>query len=131
MALRDKFRRLENAMRGRLSSFELANGSRHFYEPGEVWSEVFKHGSDCMRADYKGEARPEPPEILKAVARAKDRRAAVERLYAPGTHPFIAYETDVLVERGEFEPRSFLAGKNYEESLEVFAKKNEGKDDKP
>ncbi len=115
-------------MEGRVDYIELADGSRHFYEPGEVWSEVFKHGSDSMSADYKGESRPEPPPILQAVARAKDRRAAVERLYAPGSHPFMAYDMEALIERGELIPRGFLAGKTYEESLEVFAKKNKGKE---
>jgi hypothetical protein len=127
MGLREKLSRLQKAMESRVDYIELADGSRYFYEPGEVWSEVFKHGSDCLAADYRSEPRPYPPEILQAVARAKDRRAAVERLYAPGTHPFIAYDTDVLVEGGAFVPRSFLVGKNYEESLEVFAEKNEGR----
>ncbi len=124
MALRDKLRRLEKTMRGKLASFELADGSRYFYEPEAAWGELFLHGSDCLEADYRSEQRPEPPEILTAVARAKDRRSAVERLYAPDSHPFTAYDLEALVERGEFLPRSFLAGHGYEESLEHFAKKN-------
>ncbi len=114
-------------MWGHLAYFELDDGSRYFYEPEEVWSKVFMHGSNCMRADYRSEPRPEPPDILKAVAKAKDRRSAVERLYAPGTYPFTAYDLEALIERGEFVPRSFLFGKTYAESLEVFAKKNEAR----
>jgi hypothetical protein len=124
MALRDRLRRLEKTMRGRLSSFELADGTHYYFEPEKVWSELFLHGSDCLEADYKSEPRPDPPPILKAVARAKDRRSAIERLYAPGTHPFAAYDPEALVERGEFVPHSFLANHSYEESVEHFARKN-------
>ncbi len=124
MALRDRLRRLEKTMRGQLASFELIDGSRYFFEPDAVWWQLFLHGSNCMEADYRSELRPKPPEILKAVAKAKDRRSAVERLYAPGSTPFTAYDHKSLVERGEFVPRSFLAGHGYEESLEHFAKKN-------
>ncbi len=124
MGLRDKFRRLEKTMRGTLASFELVDGSRYFYEPEKAWSELFLHHSDCMRADHRSEPRPEPPEILTAVAKARDRRSAVERLYAQDPAPLTAYDLEALVERGEFDPRSFLAGHSYEESVEHFAKKN-------
>lgn len=127
MGLRDKFRRLEQTMRGQLASFELADGSRHFYEPEKAWAELFRHHSDSMRADHRGEPRPAPPEILEAVLRAKDRRSAVERHYASDPAPPTAYDLEALVERGELVARSFLADHGYEESVEHFAKKNEGK----
>ncbi len=123
-----KLRRLERVMRGNLDHIELIDGSRYYFEPEKVWSEVFLHGGDCLRADYESEQRPEPPEILQAVAKAKDRRSAVEGLYAPGSHPFMAYEIEALVERGEFIPRSFLAGYSYEESVEYYARKNREKE---
>ena len=126
MGLRSKLDKLQKAMRGNLESFELQDGSRYFYEPGAVGMEVFKHGSDCLRADYRSEARPEPPEMLQAVARARDRRAAVEQLFAPGPPPLMAYDMEALVESGEFVPHSFLAGHSYEESLKHFAEKNAG-----
>lgn len=87
---------------------------------------MFMHGSNCLTADYRSEPRPDPPEILQAIARARDRRVAVEKLYARGTYPFMAYDLNVLVERGEFVPASFLAGHSYEESVEHFARKNAG-----
>lgn len=124
MALRNRLRRLERNARGGMVSIELRDGSRHWFEPGEVWREVFSHGTDCLRADYAAKARPEPPTILQAVARAKDRRSALERLYAPGLHPFLVYEPEALVERGEFVPRSLLAGKTYAESLVVLAERS-------
>jgi len=128
MALRDKLRRLEKTMRGLLGCIELADGSRYFYEPGEVWREVFRHGSRCLTSDYRGEPRPKPPKILQAITKAKNRRAAVEQFIASGSHPFMAYEMEALVERGEFVPRSFLAGHTYEESVEHFARRNKKKE---
>ena len=121
--LKGKLDKLQKAMRGNLESFELTDGSRYFYEPEEVGPMLFMHGSNCLTADYRSEPRPDPPEILRAIARAKDRRAAVEKLYARGTYPFMAYDLEALVERGEFVPASFLAGHTYQESVEHFAQK--------
>lgn len=115
MGLKSKLARLQKAIRGNLSSFELRNGTTFWYEPGEAWQAIFLHGTTCLRADFEGESRPDPPEILQAVAKAKDRRAAVERLYPPGSTPFAAYDVDALIERGTYEPRSFLAGVEYGE----------------
>ena len=128
MSLRGKLRRLEKVARGKLASFELADGSRYLFEPGEVGPEIFVHGGCCLTADYKGEARPDPPEILQAVAKAKDPRAALEQLYTRGATPFTAYDIEALAERGEFVHRSFLAGHTYEESIGHFAKKNADKE---
>jgi hypothetical protein len=114
-------------MRGQLASFELADGSRFFYEPDAAQIELFLHGSKCLEADYRSEPRPEPPEVLQAVAKARDRRSAVERLYASDPVPFAAHDLEKLVERGELVPRSFLAGHSHEESVAHFAKKNERK----
>lgn len=125
MGLREKLARLQKTVEGHVGHIELADGSRYLYEPEEVGPEIFIHGSNCLTADYRGEPRPDPPEILKALARARDRLEAVERLYARGTYPFMAYDLDALVERGEFVPHSYLAGHSYEESLEHFAKKND------
>lgn len=124
MGLKEKLGHLKRAMLEHVDYIELADGSRYLFEPGEVWREVFGHGGDCLTADYRSEPRPDPPEILQAIARARDRRAAVEKLYARGTYPFMAYDLDALVEHGELVPASFLAGHSYKESLEYFAKKN-------
>lgn len=126
MGLKEKLARLQKTMEGHLDYIELADGSRYLYEPGEVGRMLFMHGSNCLTADYRSEPRPDPPEILQAIARARDRRVAVEKLYARGTYPFMAYDLNVLVERGEFVPASFLAGHSYEESVEHFARKNAG-----
>lgn len=107
-------------MRGNLSSFVLQDGSTYWYDQGETWMELFGHGSECLQADYEGRSRPDPPQILRAVANAKDRRLVVERLYPQGSLPLMAYDVDVLIESGEFVPRSFLAGVEY--GPEYFAR---------
>ncbi len=120
MGLRGQLKKLERTLRGQRSSFELRDGSTYWYDEGEMWGTMFRHGTDSLGADFRGEARPDPPDALKAVADAKDRRAALERLYAPGCTPFYAYDPDALVERGEFVHRSFLAGVEY--GPEYFAR---------
>ncbi len=120
MGVKAKLDRLQKAMRGNFASFELRDGSTFWYDEDEEWPVLFTHGTDCMRADHRGEPRPDPPEILQAVARAKNRRAAVAKLYPPHSYPFMAYDIEVLIERGVFEHRAFLSGSEYDE--EYFAR---------
>ena len=108
--LRNLLRRLEKSAEGQADSFELADGTRFWYDPSEVFIEVFAHGSESLKADYRDEDRPEPPEILQALTKAKVRESAVWKLYPKGSSPFLVYDVDILVERGELVPRSMLAG---------------------
>ena len=107
MGLRAKVGRLEHAMRDTMDSFELADGTRYFFAPREVFWSTFKFFTDSMRADGKGEPRPEPPELLKAVAGARDRREALARVMRGSS--FLPVEREALVERGEFVPRPLAA----------------------
>ena len=105
--------------RGKLGYFELREGSRYWFDPSNTYMELFLHASNSLRADYKGEPRPEPPEILRALARAKDRKAALERLYPKGgSMLFCAYDLETLVERGELIPRPFMVGREVGERVE-------------
>lgn len=113
MALRDKLRRLEKTMRVQLGYFELQDGSRFYFDPEEKFRDTFKFFTDSMYADYKREARPEPPDLLKAVARAEDRGAALDLVVGGASH--LPLDRDALVERGEFKPRSLIAGRTYED----------------
>jgi len=116
MPLRGWIKRLERDARGDLESFILEDGSRHYYDPQS--GECFLHAMECMRAQHLGgEAFPEPPETLKAIARARDRRAALNQLYG-GTFDVFPYEREALVERGELVPRSLVAGRELGEPLE-------------
>jgi hypothetical protein len=115
--VRNKLRRLEAAARGWLESFELADGSRHYYD--RVSAERLLHSMECLRAQGEGKTTyPEPPETLRAITRAKDRRAALEQVYHPGAFDVFPYDTEALVERGELVPRSMVAGRELGEVLE-------------
>ena len=112
----NKLRRLENAMRGKLESFELEDGSRHYYDNSSA--ERFLHSMACLRAQGRGETTyPEPPESLRAILRAKDRRAALEQVYR-GAFDIFPYDTEALLERGELVPRSMVVGRELGEPLE-------------
>jgi hypothetical protein len=116
MAARDRLRRLEKAMGDELSHFELQDGKRFYFEPMEAYKTTFLYLCDSMRADYRREPRPEPPEVFRAVADARDRESALLLvLPGPGSLPV---DSDALIERGEFVPRSLVAGKEYGDLLE-------------
>ncbi len=113
MALRDKLRRLEKNMRGQLGHFELADGTRYYFDPQESFKHTFLYFADSMSADYKREPRPEPPDLQKAVAKAKDRGEALALVMGGTSH--LPIDVGALVERGEFKPRSLLAGHEYDD----------------
>ncbi len=114
MALRDKLRRLERLARGKLDSFVLADGTRYYYDPQEAFKNAFQFFSDSMRADHSGEPRPDPPEIMRAIADARDRADALSRAMSGYSH-LLPIDRDALLSRGEFVPRSLLAGVEYED----------------
>jgi hypothetical protein len=114
MGLKAKLGKLQRAMLGKLDSFELADGTRFFYAPQEAFAQAFMFFSDSMKADHDGEPRPDPPEILRAVAGARDREDALSRALGGFSH-LLPVDKDALVERGEFVPRSLVAGVEYED----------------
>ncbi len=113
MALRDKFRRLEKAMQGKLSYFELEDGRRSYFDPQEVFKATFLFFTHSLEADYHRKPRPEPPDVLKAATNAKDRREALSLVM--GGSSCLPVDKEALVERGEFVPRSLVAGREYGE----------------
>jgi hypothetical protein len=116
VGLRDKLRRLERGAQSSLKSFVLEDGSRHYFDPAS--GECFLHSMDCLRAQGEGKTSfPEPPETVKAMARARDRRAALNQLYPNGSFGVFPYEAEALVERGELVPRSLVAGRELGEPL--------------
>src|SRR5215210_1577213 len=120
MPIRGWIKRLEHAAREDLASFELEDGSRHYYDP--VSPDRFLHSMECLRAQGEGETTfPEPPETLRALLRAKDRAAALEQVYGSGTFDIFPYEPEALVEGGELVPRSMVAGRELGEVLEVLS----------
>ena len=115
MTLRNWIKRLERGAREDLESFVLEDGSRYYYDPAS--GDCFLHSMDCLRAQGECEPFPEPPETVKAIARARDRRAALDQLYPNGSFGVFPYEVEALIERGEFVPRSLVAGRELGEPL--------------
>jgi hypothetical protein len=107
--LRDKLARLEKTLRGNLESFELRDGTRYYFDRGEAYGQAFLFFSDSMRSAHSGEPRPEPPEVLQAVAGAKDREDALSRALGGFAH-LLPVDRDVLIQRGVLQPRSLVAG---------------------
>jgi hypothetical protein len=110
--MRGRLRGLQAKLRGQLDYFELEGGGRHWYDPQAACAELFLHGCACLRAGAP-ENRPEPPEIVRALARAKDRRAALEAV-APS--PLWPYEYEAFFERGELVHRSMVSGQGLDDS---------------
>ena len=117
MALRSWVKRLERIASKELQSFVLEDGLRYYYNP--ISGECFLHSMDCLRAQGAGEITfPEPPETIKAITRARDRRGALNQLYPGGSFGVFPYEVEPLVERGELVPRSMVVGRELGEVLE-------------
>jgi hypothetical protein len=75
------------------------------------------HSMDCLRAQHEGKTTfPEPPPLVKAIARAKNRAAAFEKVYS-GTFSVMPYDPEALVERGELRPCSMVVGRELGEPL--------------
>jgi len=108
MSLRAKLARLEKAMQGNLSSIELTDGSRYWFDPQETGIVLFLYLMDSSRTVYSGSPRPEPPELLRAVAAAKNRREAFSRICPGGVVLSLPVDAEALVERGEFVPRPLV-----------------------
>lgn len=118
MSLRGKLDRLQKTMQGKLSFFELADGRRYYFDPQETFRATFMFLADSLQADHARDPRPEPPEVLRAVADAKDRETALTRIMDGRSH--LPLDREALVERGEFVPRSLVAGREYD-GLEDFS----------
>ncbi len=109
-----RLRKLEKSMRGTMDSFVLRDGQRFFFDKNEAFSQAFLFFSDSLRADNNGEPRPDPPPILEAISNARDREDALSRALG-GFGGLLPIDRDALIERGEFVPRSLLAGVELED----------------
>jgi hypothetical protein len=105
MGLRQWIKRLEHSASGELESFELRDGSRHYYDA--AGGECFLHAMRCVRAESEGKPYPKPPQTIQALTSvaARDRGAALEHL-ATDTFP---YDRQAFIERGELVERSMVA----------------------
>ena len=94
------------------------DGSRFYYDRQS--GEVFLHICECLRNHDKPE-RPEPPEIVKALARARDRQAAYSEVFG-SYRDMLPYDEQALVERGEKVPISLVFGRELGEPLPGYAR---------
>jgi hypothetical protein len=106
MVLSRRFiRRLENALRGNLESFELLDGSHYYYDPAEAYKQSFL----CAYGLQLGQVG-EAPELYQKLCQAKNPAAVLERL-APENpqHAFVnpsaLYDRDVLINERRLVPR--------------------------
>jgi hypothetical protein len=109
-------KRLERDARGNLDSFQLEDGSRFYFDPASF--EVFLHTTECLKAQSEGKTIfPEPPPVVKAIARARNRTAALNKVFEGG-FMVMPYDTEALIERGEFVPVSMVVGCELGEAAE-------------
>ena len=111
MTLRRQLERLEQGLRGSLESFVLEDGSHHYYDPTS--GELFLFSVECVRIQGTGKPWPETPETIKALAKARDRRAAFEQVPTGGLFTF---DKDALIERGELVRRSLIHGRTLDDA---------------
>jgi len=104
MRIRGLIKRLERGARGDMESFILEDGSRYYFNA--KGGELYLHATACLRADYVGLRRPEPPPTLLALCKARDRAAAADKV---ATSRMFPYDREALVERGELVARSMVA----------------------
>ncbi len=104
-----RLQRLIAALKGSsLDYIEQADGSRYYFNPESP--ELFLFGLNSVKRHYHGEPLDDPPELLRAIANAKDRREALRRVFGDVTVSTLPYELEPLVDRGELVERSLVAG---------------------
>ena len=100
---RSTIRRLQQALRGNLESFELLDGTRFYYNPQEVHKQLFLAAYDLALGK-----EPEPPAIYQKICEAKDPAAVLERLKPESPEAFVnvaeMYDRHVLVNERHLVP---------------------------
>jgi len=116
VGLRGWLKRLERGARGDLESFELLDGSRYYHDPKD--SSLFLHWITCVRAGNP-DKWPEPPESIRKVAEARDRRVALESIIGGGSFSVLPYDAEALVSERVIRPRSLVTGRDvYDQEVE-------------
>ncbi len=116
-SLRSWLRKLEREAKGEaLLHIPQEFGSDFVQDRSEAAAELFSYYCECALADGAGEPRPEAPDVLRAVANACDRRAALANVMQG--YRFLPVSATTLIEEGLLEPVSLVAGLSHEEVLE-------------
>jgi hypothetical protein len=103
--LRNWVKRLERSSSVGLVRVPLEDGTAATVCRDTAFDEMFNHFNASLHAVHRGEERPEPPEVLSVVARARNRRASYEAIFGPEGAPFLLFDEEGLLQRGELEPR--------------------------
>jgi hypothetical protein len=100
--MRNRLKRLERAAREELTSFELLDGSVHWYDP-ESFLEVFGHYLQCLKTSAHD--WPDAPAVVQKVTEAKDVEAAIPQVFGA----FLPYDRETLVKERRLVPRSMVS----------------------
>jgi hypothetical protein len=103
LAIKNQIKRLERGARENSDSFLLEDGSRHYFDPTS--GELFLHACECVRAGAAGEPFPDPPRMIQALTKARDRAAVLERVAGNSLFP---YELEPLREHGQLVPAEWI-----------------------
>ena len=101
---------------GGSGSFTLKSGEVYRFDPEQAGQSVYMHAAINARRDYRPEPRTkEVPEILRKIAQAKDRHAAITQVWPDALNPtkqtydsggvFTVVDLKHLVATGEIRPR--------------------------
>jgi hypothetical protein len=103
LAIRSRVQRLERGARKNSASFELTDGSMHYFDPTS--GELFLHACECIRAGAAGESFPDPPRTIQALTKARDRAGALQRVAGNSLFP---YELGPLRSHGQLVPAEWI-----------------------
>ena len=93
----------------------LKDGSRYWINKSELYKSFFLYRMECLRTDYEETERSPVPDVFLAIADAKDREEAMEkvcpgwRIWRTDHNLCTAVDLDVLVQDGRIEPYSEVA----------------------
>jgi hypothetical protein len=104
--VRSKLRRLDNAARGHLASFQLRDGSHYYFD--RTSGELFLHWCECLRSD-SAHHWPEPPEVYKKLTGAKYPARALHEIHGGGSFGTFVYDPEVLINERRLEPRGLVS----------------------
>ncbi len=117
MGAKDRARRLEQAIRSELSSFQLLNGRTYFYSQ-QSYGELYMFCYDCLEAGNPSDW-PEPPELLVKVLEARDPAAALQQVWSKALDDIFPFDPEVIVNERRLEPRSLVVGRDpYDQVVE-------------
>jgi hypothetical protein len=103
LAIRSRVQRLERGARENSDSFELTDGSTHYYDPTS--GALFLHCCECLRRRTAGEPFSPAPATVRALCRARDRGAVIERVVGDSLFP---YDLQALSEHGQLVPAEWI-----------------------